>query len=140
MPVVEMDRAVPYIAKPIVTARDAIASHVRWKITLLTAVRLRERLSARAMSAIEHPEECAIRQWLLSAGTLAARQTPEHRAALVAHWEFHREMQQIARSIDAGEYEFAERMLGGGTSFERRSNEVGMALMALGRRMALACG
>ena len=29
--------SIPFIAKPILTPRDAIASHVRWKITLLMA-------------------------------------------------------------------------------------------------------
>jgi len=47
------------------------ASHVRWKITLLLAARMREPLSERATRSIQHPEECAIRKWLLSEHTLA---------------------------------------------------------------------
>src|SRR6202030_2373229 len=36
--------AIPYVAKTILTPQDAIASHVRWKITLLLAATIHEPL------------------------------------------------------------------------------------------------
>ncbi|HEV2619068.1 MAG TPA: hypothetical protein VGU23_03930, partial [Acidobacteriaceae bacterium] len=85
-----------YIAKPIVTAQDAIASHVRWKVTLLLAVRMREPLSERATLSINRPQECSIHRWLVSKHTLRLRGTPEYRTALELHMAFHVQMQRIA--------------------------------------------
>jgi methyl-accepting chemotaxis protein len=125
--------SVPYLAKPIITARDAIASHVRWKITLLTAARMRETLSERASYSIQHPEECSIRQWLFSSHTQHLRRTREYLAVLERHAEFHREMQAISGLIDAGEFAAAERLLTAHGSFERASLAVANAIMALER-------
>jgi methyl-accepting chemotaxis protein len=123
--------SVPYLAKPIINARDAIASHVRWKITLLTAARMHEPLSERATRSIQHPEECSIRQWLFSLHTQHLRRTPEYLAVLDRHTEFHREMQAIARLINTGEFAAAERLLTSHGSFEQASLAVANAIMVL---------
>lgn len=122
-----------YIAKPIENARDAIASHIRWKITLLTAARLREPLSERATRSIEQPDECLIRRWLFSDHTLSVRATPQFIALLDRHLAFHREMQQIAALLNAGRYDDAERQLAPRTPFERASLALANALMVLDR-------
>jgi hypothetical protein len=124
---------VQYIAKPILTSRDAIASHVRWKITLLMAARMREPLSARATRSIQHPEECSIHQWLHSRHTLYLRGTPEYLAVLDRHTRFHREMQSIARLINSGDYAAAERLLNAPAAFQKASIAMASALMALDR-------
>jgi hypothetical protein len=125
---------VPYMNKPILNARDAIASHIRWKITLLTAARMREPLSERATRSIEHPDECSIRQWLLSAAGSAVQQWPEYSAALDKHMQFHRTMQRIARLLNRGDHADAERQLSEhGGEFERHSLELANALMAFER-------
>jgi len=125
--------SVPYLAKPIITARDAIASHVRWKITLLTAARMRESLSERATRSIQHPDECSIRQWLFSSHTQHLHRTPEYLAVLDRHAKFHREMQTIAGLINAGEFAAAERLLTAHGSFEQASLAVANAIVALER-------
>ena len=121
-----------YINKPILTARDAIASHVRWKITLLLAIRMREPLSSRATHSIQNPAECSIRQWLLSSHTQNLRGTPEHAAVLDRHQQFHIEMQHIATLINDAQYEAAEILLNA-PGFQKASNAVANALMCLGR-------
>jgi hypothetical protein len=126
-------QTVPYIAKPIVTSRDAIASHVRWKITLLTAARMHEPLSDRATHSIQHADECSIRRWLLSQYTLHLRQTPEYLTVLHWHKEFHREMLAIADLINAGEFDAAEALLNSSTSFQTASNSLANAILALDR-------
>lgn len=126
--------SVPYIAKPILNARDAIASHVRWKITLLTAARMREPLSERATHSIQQPAECAIRRWLLSDETVSLRDQREYAIALEKHLEFHRTMQTIAGMLNSGQYLQAELRLSDQTGqFERTSMELANALMALDR-------
>jgi hypothetical protein len=124
---------VEYIAKTIVTPRDAIASLVRWKITLLMATQMREPLSPRATHSVENPQECSIGLWLVSSHTLHLRGTPEYRAVLHLHIEFHREMQKIARLINAGDYPAAERLLHAPTGLQTVSIAVANAIMALER-------
>lgn len=120
-----------YIAKTIETPPDAIASHVRWKITLLLAARMREPLSARATNSLQRPEECAIRRWLLSERTAHLRGTPEYTAALDQHLAFHGQMLRIADLINAGEYDQAERLLNSPEHFHNPSMELANAIMAL---------
>jgi hypothetical protein len=127
-----------YIAKTIVTSQDAIASHVRWKVTLLLAVRMREPLSERATLSIHRPQECSIHRWLLSKHTLRLRGTPEYRKALDLHLAFHVQMQRIADLINTGEFEHAGRLLNSPATFLTTSNAFANALMALDRRAQAA--
>jgi hypothetical protein len=122
-----------YIAKKIESPPDAIASHVRRKITLLLAARMREPLSPRATNSLQRPEECSIRRWLLSDQTLHLRGTPEYKAALDQHLAFHGQMLRIADLINAGEYEQAERLLNSPEHFHNPSVELANAIMALDR-------
>lgn len=122
-----------YIAKTIESARDAIASHVRWKIALLLATRMREPLSERATHSIQHPEECSIHKWLLSQHTLHLRRTPQYQAALEMHTAFHAQMRRIADLINAGEYDQAEHLLNEAGSFQSASITLANAIMALDR-------
>ena len=122
-----------YIAKPILAARDAIASHVRWKITLLTAARMREPLSERATLSIRQPEQCSIRRWLLSDYTASLRQRSEYSTVLERHIDFHREMQRVAHLLNTGHYAEAEDLLAPGSAFEQTSFGLANALMALDR-------
>lgn len=126
--------SVSYNAKPILNARDAVASHIRWKITMLTAARLKERLSERATQSIEDPQQCSIRRWLLSMRSGPIREKREYALALAKHIEFHRTMQTIARLLHSGQFAEAERRLvDHGGEFERASLELAQALMALDR-------
>jgi hypothetical protein len=125
--------SVPYIAKTIITPQDAIASHVRWKITLLLATQLREPLSERATRSIAHPEECSIRRWLLSQHTQHLRGTPEHRAVLDLHAAFHSQMLKVATLLRAGDFDQAERLINQSGPFQDASNSFANAIMALDR-------
>jgi hypothetical protein len=125
-----------YIAKTIENAPDAIASHVRWKITLLLAARMREPLSERATRSIQHPDEDAIRKWLLSEYTRHLRGTPEYQTAVDLHAAFHQQMLAIANLINAGDYEQAERLLNSPEHFENPSVALANAIMALDRTPA----
>jgi hypothetical protein len=127
-----------YIAKTIVTAQDAIASHVRWKATLLLAVRMREGLSERATVSINRPYECSIHKWLISKHTLGLRGTPEYRNALNLHLAFHVQMQRIALLLNTGDFEQAGRLLNSPATFQSASNAFANALMALDRRAQAA--
>jgi hypothetical protein len=123
---------------PIVTAKDAIAHHMRWRITLQLAVTMREPLSSRATSAIQHLNECSIGKWLASQQTLSVRDTPEYRDLVACHEQFHRVMIQIAFSINHGNYEAAGQALAPGSSFRKAAQAIASAMMALDRVQTIA--
>jgi hypothetical protein len=123
----------PYIAKTIITPQDAIASHVRWKITLLLATRMREPRSDRATRSLEHPEECSIHRWLLSRHTQHLLGTPQHRAVLDLHAAFHSQMFKVATLLRAGDFDQADRLLNRFGPFQESSNSLANAIMALDR-------
>jgi hypothetical protein len=101
----------PFLTLPIRTAQEAIASHVRWLITLQLAVKMRETLTPRCNHAIRHPAECAIGEWLLSPALAHLHRTPEHLALSAHHKHFHHEMLKIATLINALDFESAARLL-----------------------------
>jgi hypothetical protein len=101
----------PFVTEPIRTAQEAIASHVRWLITLQLAVKMRETLTPRCKHAILNPAESAIGKWLLSPATSHLHRTPEHLALAALHKQFHHEMLQIATLINAHDFESATRLL-----------------------------
>jgi hypothetical protein len=127
-----------YTAKPVLTPRDAIASHVRWKITLQLAMHLREPLSERATRSITHIEECSINKWLLSEHTRDVRSTAEYRAVVQLHIAFHDQMLQIANLLQAADFDEVERRVNHPGPFLDASNAFANAIMSLesARRLA----
>ena len=124
----------PFVTKPILSAQEAIASHVRWLITLQLAAKLREPLTPRCNHAIRHPAECAIGEWLTSPNLAHLHRTPEH-LALARHLKhFHNEMLQIATLINALDFEAASRLLNDPNgSFQNSAKATANAITTLGR-------
>ena len=120
-------------AMEILTAREAIARHVQWKITLELALTRREALSDGEMRQIERPGECAIGCWLVSDATREVRDTPQYEELSRAHVEFHREMLLVARLIECEEYGLAGQRLAAGGEYRMRSQHLAGAIMALDR-------
>jgi methyl-accepting chemotaxis protein len=122
------------------TAKDAIAAHMRWKITFHLAIRVEEPMSDRAMQAIENPAICSIGRWLTSPGNMAVRRTREFLDLVARHEEFHAEMRRIAKLINSGDYRAAARGLDPSGRFEVASKAIAAAIMSLDRieRMTLA--
>jgi hypothetical protein len=115
----------------VLTVKDAIAKHIRWKITLQLAITRLEPLSPGAIRAIEQPNECCIGAWLLSPYTLAIRRKPQYLAVVTHHTAFHREMLQIAFRIGNRDFAAASRHLDPHGSFHRASLALAGALTAL---------
>jgi methyl-accepting chemotaxis protein len=118
---------------PLLNAKEAIAIHVRWRIALQMAIATREPLSASAVSAIDHPDDCCIGRWLLSSHTFAIRRRPEYLALVARHIEFHREMAHIARLIHTSDFDTATAALGPAGSFQRASRAIANAITAVDR-------
>jgi methyl-accepting chemotaxis protein len=120
-----------YIAKPVLTPRDAIASHVRWKIALQLAAQLREPLSERATRSITHIEECANYKWLVSEHTRDLRGTTEYRAVVQRHAAFHDQMRKVANLLQAADFDSAARLVNQPGPFQDASNALANAIMSL---------
>ena len=116
------------------TPRDAIASHVRWRIALLLAAQMREPLTDRALEAIRIPAVCLVGIWLASEQTLHLRGTPEYCAVVDLHGAFHGQMQRIANLLQTGDYPQTLRLLNGPGPFQDASNSLANAIMTLDRR------
>ncbi|MGD0796377.1 MAG: hypothetical protein ABR910_01525 [Acidobacteriaceae bacterium] len=114
----------------VLSAKDAIAMHMRWRITLQLAIARREPLSPAAVRAIKEPNECCIGVWLLSSRTRAVRHTPQYLALVARHLEFHREMLEIATQIANRNFAAANRALDPGNGFQRASLALATALTA----------
>jgi hypothetical protein len=124
----------PIITPPLRTAQDAIASHVRWLITLQLAIRMRETLTPRCNSAIRNPAESSIGIWLLSPGLARLHRTPEHLALSALHKQFHYEMLQIAVLINAMDFQAADRLLNDPNgSFQTTAKATASAITTLDR-------
>jgi methyl-accepting chemotaxis protein len=121
------------------TAQDAIAAHMRWKISFHLAIRMGEPMSERAMDAIENPAACSIGRWLVEPRNIRVRRTPEYIALVVRHEEFHVEMRRIANLINSGDTLGAARGLEPGGRFEAASKAIAGAIVSLDRieRMVL---
>jgi hypothetical protein len=123
---------------PIVTAKDAIARHMQWKITLQLAIALNEPLSPNAIHAIEHSEQCPIGRWLASQHTLGLRNTPEYRDLVARHEEIHRVLAQIAALINSRKYGAARRAIDLNSNFRKASQAMANAITALDRIQPIA--
>ena len=123
---------------PIVTAKDAIARHMQWKITLQLAIALSEPLSPNAIRAIEHSEQCPIGRWLVSQHTSDLRNTPEYRDLVARHEEIHRVLAQIASLINNRKYGAARRALDPNSRFRQASQAMASAITALDRIQPIA--
>jgi hypothetical protein len=120
---------------PILDARDAILRHIRWRITLQLAIRMREPLSANAIQAIEHPEQCSVGQWIGSIETPLVRRLPEFRGLVECHLEFHRAMLEIAEFINRGEFICAERALEPDSRFRAAAQAISSAITKIDRAL-----
>jgi hypothetical protein len=127
-----------YIAKPVLTPQDAIASHVRWKIALLLAAQMHEPLSERATRSIAHIEECSVYKWLLSERTRDLRSMREYNAVNQRHAAFHDQMLKVANLLHAADFDEAERLVNQPGPFQNASNALANAIMALDRASRLA--
>ena len=122
----------------ILTAKDAIARHMQWRIALEFAITIQEALPAEQRDEIQHDERCAIGRWLVSPATRSIRSTEELENLVRTHYRFHREMEVIALLLSEGKFDQAKRAIGPGSEFQAASHEIAMAIMAVDRVLVMA--
>lgn len=100
---------------------EAINAHRQWKVKLRRAIAAKERLDANTLS---RDDCCPLGRWIHGEGGSEWGGRDAFAELTSKHAVFHRVAGDVARSINAGMYEDAERLIGSGSTFADVSNEV----------------
>jgi methyl-accepting chemotaxis protein len=103
----------------------AIEAHRAWKVKLRQAIDQQQQLDADTLC---RDDRCPLGQWLHGSGGQRYGGRPSFVALLEKHADFHREAGAVARRINGGQYEDAERLIGSGSRFAQVSTEVATLL------------
>ncbi|MDD0838090.1 methyl-accepting chemotaxis protein [Curvibacter sp. HBC61] len=109
---------------------SAIEAHRQWKVKLRAAIEQRSQLDAQTISC---DDRCPLGQWLHGRGGQRFGGKPSFVALLEEHKGFHLAAGDVARRINAGALDDAQRMLGAGSAFAKASNAVTTALSRIKR-------
>lgn len=103
----------------------AIEAHRQWKVKLRSAIADRIKLAA---EDICRDDLCPLGKWVHGPGGAKWGSRPSFVQLVKKHAEFHQAAGQVARTINAGEYANAERLIGHESQFAEVSNEVSVLL------------
>ena len=103
----------------------AIQAHRQWKVKLRQAIAKHEQLDA---DTICRDDACPLGRWLHGPGGARWSGKPSFTELVARHADFHRAAGSVARQINAGDFERAERLIGSGSDFARASTEVATLL------------
>jgi methyl-accepting chemotaxis protein len=103
----------------------AIQAHRQWKVRLRQAISRHERLDAETLC---RDDACPLGRWLHGPGGVRWGGKPSFVDLVDRHAGFHRAAGDVARRINAGDYQRAEQLIGSGSDFARASTEVATLL------------
>jgi methyl-accepting chemotaxis protein len=99
----------------------AIEAHRAWKVKLRKAIADHERMDS---ETICRDDQCPLGKWIHGPGGARFGSRKVFTELLAKHAEFHQTAGEVARTINAGHYADAERLIGSGSDFARVSTEV----------------
>jgi len=103
----------------------AIEAHRQWKVKLRKAIADHARLDA---ETICRDDQCPLGKWLHGPGGSRWGSTPGFAELTSRHADFHQVAGAVARTINAGQFTDAERLIGSGSRFAQVSAEVATLL------------
>ena len=107
----------------------AIKKHADWKVKLRTAISSKETLEADTLS---RDDCCDFGKWLYHDNSVAmVGDLPSYQECKHQHTLFHRAAGNVAKIINSGQYEHAEKLLSTGSDFMNTSSAVGAAIVRL---------
>ena len=107
----------------------ALKKHADWKIKLRSAISSKDVLDA---DMISRDDCCDFGKWLYHADASATvGHLPSYQECMHQHTTFHRVAGDVAKIINNGQYEQAEKLLSNGSDFMNASNSVGSAIIRL---------
>ena len=111
---------------------NAIQANANWRAKLRTAVTQRESLDA---DTVSRDDCCELGKWLHGAGGSQYGGKPSFVNLLESHRQFHQEAGKVARLINQGAYDEAEKQLENNTGFSNASQKVGTAVIQLAKEL-----
>lgn len=99
----------------------AIEAHRAWKMKLRHAISSHEQLD---VDTISRDDCCALGKWIHGPGGRRHGKAPRFGELKSQHREFHQSVGEIARKINMGRHNDAERLLGGGSAFTALSTRI----------------
>jgi hypothetical protein len=118
---------------PVLSARELVARHEEWKLTLWAAIFSRSALTEEQLTQIVHADQCPIGRWLLSEASAHLAHCDEYKAVVEEHKNFHAEMLEVASLISAKDFRAAGKAIGDSSSFMQCSRRLSRAMMGLNR-------
>ncbi|MEQ1685259.1 MAG: methyl-accepting chemotaxis protein [Burkholderiaceae bacterium] len=103
----------------------AIEAHRQWKVKLRKAIADHDKLDA---ETICRDDQCPLGKWIHGAGGTRWAGRPLFVELLGKHADFHTAAGSVARTINAGQYSDAERLIGSGSAFSQCSTDVSSIL------------
>ncbi|MDT8990305.1 CZB domain-containing protein [Curvibacter sp. APW13] len=107
---------------------NAAAAHALWKTKLRAAIAKHEQLDVVTLS---RDDCCELGQWLHGEGKSSYGRLAAHGDCMHKHLTFHSEVTKVAKVVNAGRYDEAERMLGMGSGFAQASSALSVAFLKL---------
>lgn len=111
---------------------EAIAKHIEWKVALRSAIARREEVDA---ATLRRDDCCDLGIWLRGDGATSYGGTPGFSRVVETHAEFHCRAGEVADTINAKNFELAEKMLDARSEYGVASIAVAGAIMELMRRI-----
>ncbi len=111
---------------------QAIAAHTQWKVKLRNAALNHEQLDA---TAIRSDDACPLGRWLHGPGHAAYGNINAFQPLFDSHRHFHHQAGIVAETINAGQTDRAQRMLGNDSAFNAATNSVIHAIQTLKREI-----
>ncbi len=106
--------AAPSQASAVFDFDQAIEAHRAWKVKLRGAIANQQKLDAETLC---RDDRCPLGQWLHGAGSKRWGSHPAFVQLIGQHAEFHQEAGAVAKAVNQGAYEQAERLIGSGSRF-----------------------
>jgi len=117
----------------LLTAKDLIVRHEKWKLTLWAAVFSRKPLTVEQIDQIVHQEHCPIGRWLEAQAATELGTRAEYEEMVQNHIDFHGEMMEIAMHLARKDYAAAARGIQDGSSFSLSGRRLAQSILALNR-------
>ncbi|OGB25758.1 MAG: chemotaxis protein [Burkholderiales bacterium RIFCSPLOWO2_02_FULL_57_36] len=107
---------------------NAIQTHALWKVKLRSAIAKHEQLD---LISLSRDDCCELGQWLHGEGKSSYGRLASHADCVHKHLAFHGEVAKVAKAVNARQFDVAERMLNGGTSYANASSALGVSFLQL---------
>jgi hypothetical protein len=107
---------------------NAIKAHADWRSKLRQAAQRSEQLDA---ATIGRDDCCELGKWLHGLGQSQCGSKPSFTGLISAHKDFHKEAGKVAQTVNQGDGDGAEKMLGSDTGFSKASSNVTRLIVQL---------